>query len=279
MPHSTHLQNLTHADIIRIGAAFEDDLRNELAQQAGLDLVDKLAEQDVKHQMDLQEVHAEHEQQLAAHEVALLAKESQFSERLEMAKKTWREELKGEIEKEAESARLKEKELARAEALKESEEVTERVTKLRNEFEREKEMSLESQRRQTQAEFGQARATLVSDLAEAKRAISKLKYSESERAEYVDELIKDIKETSREKFEAEQDELRAEFESERFSMRQAAKQLAPEGDEARQAVVAKEAEIEAHKRKYVELKNQFQTFVIQTRPDLTAGQIDFMFEF
>ena len=77
-------------------------------------------------------------------------------------------------------------------------------------------------------------------------------------------------------------------------MRQAAKQLAAEGDEARQAVVAKEAEIEAHKRKYVELKNQFQTFVIQTRPDLTAGQIgnwelikywcdlcrsDFMFEF
>ena len=32
--HSTRLQNLTHADIIRIGANFENELRNELKAAA-----------------------------------------------------------------------------------------------------------------------------------------------------------------------------------------------------------------------------------------------------
>ena len=35
--HSTRLQNLTHADIIRIGANFENELRNELKAAADLE--------------------------------------------------------------------------------------------------------------------------------------------------------------------------------------------------------------------------------------------------
>jgi len=278
MAHSTHLQNLTHADIIRIGAAFENDLRAELTAQAKLELDAKLAERDALNQTRLDEAGAERERLQIEHDRALVAKEEEFIGRLESAKKQWRDELQGEIDEEKERARLDEAKRAEKEAQRESEEVTKRLSSMREAFEREKDMSLESQRRQTQAEFGQARATLVNDLSVAKMEISKLKYNESERAEYVDELIMDIKETSREKFEAEKDELRAEFDSERFSMRQVAKQLTKERDESRDEVMVMKAEIEAHKRKYIELKNQFQTFVIQTRPDLTAGQIDFMFD-
>ena len=76
-------------------------------------------------------------------------------------------------------------------------------------------------------------------------------------------------------------------------MLQTQKQLEKQLEEAHEDLAKSAEEIEAHKRKYDELKNQFQTFVIQTRPDLTEGQIgmfffsknltyfslDFMFEF
>lgn len=191
--HSTHLQNLTHADIIRIGAAFEDDLRAELKRQAQLDLADKLAEQDAKHQARLDEAAAERGQLVVEHEAALIAKESEFAARLDLARVEWRQALQGEIDEEKEKARLDEQKRALEAASEEKKQEEKRLSSLRNDFEKEKEMVLESQRRQTQAEFGQAKATLVNDLTLAKREISKLKYTESERAEYVDELIKDIK--------------------------------------------------------------------------------------
>ena len=56
-------------------------------------------------------------------------------------------------------------------------------------------------------------------------------------------------------------------------MLQAKKQLEKQLEEAQEDLAKSAEEIEAHKRKYVELKNQFQTFVMQSRPDLTEGQI------
>ena len=68
-----------------------------------------------------------------------------------------------------------------------------RVTLLKKEFEVEKERCIEKVNRESQAQFGQAKAKMVSDLMNAKKEIAKMKYAESERSEYNQELIADIK--------------------------------------------------------------------------------------
>ena len=68
-----------------------------------------------------------------------------------------------------------------------------RVTLLKKEFEVEKERCIETANRESQAQFGQAKAKMVSDLMNAKKEIAKMKYAESERSEYNQELIADIK--------------------------------------------------------------------------------------
>ena len=83
--------------------------------------------------------------------------------------------------------------LAEEEAEKTEVEHRTRATKMRNDFEAEMDRKLEQEKRQSQAQFGQAKALLVSDLSVAKKEIAKLKYAESERSEYVNELIQDIK--------------------------------------------------------------------------------------
>ena len=68
-----------------------------------------------------------------------------------------------------------------------------RISTLKEEFEVEKERCIEKVNRESQAHFGQAKAKMVSDLMNAKKEIAKMKYAESERSEYNEELIADIK--------------------------------------------------------------------------------------
>ena len=68
-----------------------------------------------------------------------------------------------------------------------------RINSLKEEFENEKERCIAQVNRESQAQFGQAKAKMVSDLMNAKKEIAKMKYEESERSEYNEELIADIK--------------------------------------------------------------------------------------
>ena len=57
--HSTHLQNLTHQDIIRIGTQFESELRAELKSAAEAETEQKLAEQAANHRAECERLEAE----------------------------------------------------------------------------------------------------------------------------------------------------------------------------------------------------------------------------
>jgi len=278
-PHSTHLQNLTHQDIIRIGTHFESELRAELKSAADAEIEQKLADQAACHRVECERLEAEKNELRGEHEKDLIRVEHNFILRLEKEKKTWRKGLQGEINAEKENARKAERALAEEGAAQNEIENQKRATKMRNDFELEMDRKLEQEKRQSQAQFGQAKALLVSDLSNAKKEISKLKYAESERSEYVNELIQDIKETCREKFEAEKEEMEGVFEMEKLTLLQTQKQLKRELDETKDDLASAKSDIEQHKKKYIELKNQFQTFVMQNRPDLTEGQTEFMFEF
>ena len=62
------------------------------------------------------------------------------------------------------------------------------------------------------------------------------------------------------------------FEMEKLTLLQTQKQLKRELGEAKDDLASAQSDIEQQKKKYIELKNQFQTFVMQNRPDLTEGQ-------
>ena len=68
------------------------------------------------------------------------------------------------------------------------------------------------------------------------------------------------------------------FEMEKFTLLQTQKQITRELNETKDDLAKAQSDIEQQKKKYIELKNQFQTFVIQNRPDLTEGQIGELFE-
>ena len=62
------------------------------------------------------------------------------------------------------------------------------------------------------------------------------------------------------------------FEMEKLTLLQTQKQLKRELGETKDDLASAQSDIEQQKKKYIELKNQFQTFVMQNRPDLTEGQ-------
>ena len=62
------------------------------------------------------------------------------------------------------------------------------------------------------------------------------------------------------------------FEIEKLTLLQTQKQLKRELGETKDDLASAQSNIEQHKKKYIVLKNQFQTFVMQNRPDLTEGQ-------
>ena len=66
--HSTHLQNLTHQDIIRIGTQFESELRAELKSAAEAETEQKLAEQAANHRAECERLEAEKNELKAEHE-------------------------------------------------------------------------------------------------------------------------------------------------------------------------------------------------------------------
>jgi len=277
--HSTRLQNLTHEDIIRIGANFENELRNELKAAADRETERKLADQHTEHQKELENGRLDREKLIVEYQEKLKKQSKDFEVRLKKEKLEWRKAIQTEIDEEKDEVRQEMRDSAFRTAREVSSENDRRITSLKKEFEVEKERCIDQVNRESQAQFGQAKAKMVSDLMNAKKEIAKMKYAESERAEYNQELIADIKERCRENFENEKDDLLAEFDTQKFTMLQTQRQLEKQLEEANANLAKSAEEIEAHKRKYVELKNQFQTFVMQSRPDLTEGQIDFMFEF
>ena len=113
--HSTHLQNLTHQDIIRIGTQFESELRAELKSAAEAETEQKLAEQAADHRAECERLEAEKHELQAEHERELIRAEHAFILRLEKEKKIWRKELQGEINAEKEQARQAERAIARVE--------------------------------------------------------------------------------------------------------------------------------------------------------------------
>merc|ERR1711931_26951 len=116
--HSTHLQNLTHQDIIRIGTQFESELRAELKSAADAETEQKLADQAANHRAECERLEAEKNELKSEHEKELIRVEHSFILRLEKEKKIWRKELQGEIDSEKESARITERTIAEEKAQK-----------------------------------------------------------------------------------------------------------------------------------------------------------------
>jgi len=132
---------------------------------------------------------------------------------------------------------------------------------------------------QKNEQTNEIKMALVAELEIARREISKLKYSEMERANYTDELVEDIKLTLSEKHERYIEELQEKFEEEKTALRMEISTLDAALKEKEAEIEKSEKENERSIKRREELLEKYRDYIHHTRPELTRGQIDFMFEF
>ena len=117
------------------------------------------------------------------------------------------------------------------------------------------------------------KAALVAELALARKEISKLKYSEMERANYTDDLVEDIKLTLSEKHERYVEELQDKFEDEQAALRMQISTLDTALKEKEAEIERAQKETERSIKRREELLEKYRDYIHHTRPELTRGQI------
>jgi len=279
MSHSTRLQNITHTDIIRIGSSFEEELRDKLSKENEIEIQKERQRMEVEHCQQIDLLNQKLEDQATAHMKALSEQEQGFIDRLVDEKKIFFVEMEPYVESERAKARENERRLAELQAEKRRSEVMQgnavEIARLKQSHAQQ----MEEFRAEQQFEINKAKEEINSELETAKRELGKMRYNEMKQQDYTEEMINDVRRSLLEKHNVQTRDLTANFEAEKFELEQTVKKLDNSLKEKEIELDNSKQSIENQQNLYEKLKDQFKEYILRTRPELTPGQIDFMFEF
>lgn len=277
--HSGKLQNVTHLDIIKMGMQFEADLKQRLKDENKDDISSEVLALKEQHAADIDSKLKEIERQAEAYEEKLREKEDSLDKRVRLTHDQWMRDIEVVIKSRCKAAVMEVQKENDERMEKLIAEMTETHNAEKSELLQAHQQNIRQSIHQTNAKTDEIKMALAAELEMARREISKLKYSEMERANYTDDLVEDIKLTLSEKHERYVEELQEKFDDEKNALQMEISTLDKALKEKEAEIERAEKETERSKKRREELLDKYRDYIHQTRPELTRGQIDFMFEF
>merc|ERR1711990_154321 len=235
--HSGKLQNVTHVDIIKMGMQFEAELKQRLKDENKDELSSEILAIKAQHQAEIDMKMKEMERQAEAYEEKLREKEDSLAKRVRASHDQWMRDIEVVIKSRCKAAVMEANKEHEERMEKLIAEMTEKHNGEKSEMNETHQLAVRQTIHERNTQTNEMKAALVAELALARKEISKLKYSEMERANYTDDLVEDIKLTLSEKHERYVEELQDKFEDEKDALRMQISTLDT-------ALKEKEAEIE-----------------------------------
>merc|ERR1719274_225685 len=279
MTHSGKLQNVTHVDIIKMGMQFEAELKQRLKDENKDELSSEILAIKAQHQAEIDLKTKEMERQAEAYEEKLREKEDSLAKRVRASHDQWMRDIEVVIKSRCKAAVMEANKEHEERMEKLIAEMTEKHNVEKSEINETHELAVRQTIHERNTQTNEMKAALVAELALARKEISKLKYSEMERANYTDDLVEDIKLTPSEKHERFVEELQDKFEDEQAALRMQISTLDNALKEKEAEIERAQKETERSIKRREELLEKYRDYIHHTRPELTRGQIDFMFEF
>lgn len=310
--HSGKLQNVTHVDIIKMGMQFEAELKQRLKDENKDELSSEILAIKAQHQAEIDMKMKEMERQAEAYEEKLRLvtggtfsgrvlillfreKEDSLAKRVRASHDQWMRDIEVVIKSRCKAAVMEANKEHEERMEKLIAEMTEKHNGEKSEMNETHQLAVRQTIHERNTQTNEMKAALVAELALARKEISKLKYSEMERANYTDDLVEDIKLTLSEKHERYVEELQDKFEDEKDALRMQISTLDTALKEKEAEIERAQKETERSIKRREELLEKYRDYIHHTRPELTRGQIgkhfsplvqfsinltsDFMFEF
>jgi len=277
--HSGKLQNVTHVDIIKMGMQFEAELKQRLKDENKDELSSEILAIKAQHQAEIDMKMKEMERQAEAYEEKLREKEDSLAKRVRASHDQWMRDIEVVIKSRCKAAVMEANKEHEERMEKLIAEMTEKHNGEKSEMNETHQLAVRQTIHERNTQTNEMKAALVAELALARKEISKLKYSEMERANYTDDLVEDIKLTLSEKHERYVEELQDKFEDEQAALRMQISTLDTALKEKEAEIERAQKETERSIKRREELLEKYRDYIHHTRPELTRGQIDFMFEF
>jgi len=277
--HSGKLQNVTHVDIIKMGMQFEAELKQRLKEENKDETSSEILAIKAQHQAEIDLKMKEMERQAEAYEEKLREKEDSLAKRVRLSHDQWMRDIEVVIKSRCKAAVMEANKEHEERMEKLIAEMTEKHNVEKSEINETHELAVRQTIHERNTQTNEMKAALVAELALARKEISKLKYSEMERANYTDDLVEDIKLTLSEKHERYVEELQDKFEDEQAALRMQISTLDTALKEKEAEIERAQKETERSIKRREELLEKYRDYIHHTRPELTRGQIDFMFEF
>jgi len=277
--HSGKLQNVTHVDIIKMGMQFEAELKQRLKDENKDELSSEILAIKAQHQAEIDMKMKEMERQAEAYEEKLREKEDSLAKRVRASHDQWMRDIEVVIKSRCKAAVMEANKEHEERMEKLIAEMTEKHNGEKSEMNETHQLAVRQTIHERNTQTNEMKAALVAELALARKEISKLKYSEMERANYTDDLVEDIKLTLSEKHERYVEELQDKFEDEKDALRMQISTLDTALKEKEAEIERAQKETERSIKRREELLEKYRDYIHHTRPELTRGQIDFMFEF
>jgi hypothetical protein len=277
--HSGKLQNVTHVDIIKMGMQFEAELKQRLKDENKDELSSEILAIKAQHQAEIDMKMKEIERQAEAYEEKLREKEDSLAKRVRASHDQWMRDIEVVIKSRCKAAVMEANKEHEERMEKLIAEMTEKHNGEKSEMNETHQLAVRQTIHERNTQTNEMKAALVAELALARKEISKLKYSEMERANYTDDLVEDIKLTLSEKHERYVEELQDKFEDEKDALRMQISTLDTALKEKEAEIERAQKETERSIKRREELLEKYRDYIHHTRPELTRGQIDFMFEF
>jgi len=279
MTHSGKLQNVTHVDIIKMGMQFEAELKQRLKEENKDETSTEILAIKAQHAAELDSKIKEMEKQAEAYEEKLREKEDSLAKRVRLSHDQWMRDIEVVIKSRCKAAVMEANKEFDERMEKLIAEMTETHNAEKGDMKEAHELHVRQSIHQKNEQTNEIKMALVAELEMARREISKLKYNEMERANYTDELVEDIKLTLSEKHERFVEELQEKFEDEKAALRMEISTLDAALKEKEAEIERAEKETQRSIKRREELLEKYRDYIHHTRPELTRGQIDFMFEF
>jgi len=277
--HSGKLQNVTHVDIIKMGMQFEAELKQRLKDENKDELSSEILAIKAQHQAEIDMKMKEMERQAEAYEEKLREKEDSLAKRVRASHDQWMRDIEVVIKSRCKAAVMEANKEHEERMEKLIAEMTEKHNGEKSEMNETHQLAVRQTIHERNTQTNEMKAALVAELALARKEISKLKYSEMERANYTDDLVEDIKLTLSEKHERYVEELQDKFQDEKDALRMQISTLDATLKEKEAEIERAQKETERSIKRREELLEKYRDYIHHTRPELTRGQIDFMFEF
>merc|ERR1712035_53297 len=259
-----------------MGMQFEAELKQRLKEENKDETSTEILAIKAQHAAELESKTKEMEKQAEAYEEKLREKEDSLAKRVRLSHDQWMRDIEVVIKSRCKAAVM--------EANKENEERMEKLIAEMNEkhnvekseINETHELAVRQTIMERNTQTNEMKAALVAELALARKEISKLKYSEMERANYTDDLVEDIKLTLSEKHERYVEELQDKFQDEKDALRMQISTLDATLKEKEAEIERAQKETERSIKRREELLEKYRDYIHHTRPELTRGQIDFM---